>query len=263
MRLALYAKVYVVQFKNNFVREAVYRSNFLTSLIVDLVWFLLEASLFTVIYEHTPTLGGWTVHQVYFFLGLFFASDALFTIFFSRNFWTFSDLVNKGELDILLTKPIHPLFMALTRWMSLTAFFNFLMGIVIMFKFGERAGFDGGWKWSLVLGWFAVGLATQTLMRFAFSIWIFWTERGFALARLYYTFFTIGTKPDVIYPAMIRYTILTFFPFAFIGSVPARALTQGLQGWEYFWVAFVLVIFFLVNKALWRRGLRRYQSASS
>ena len=41
---------------------------------------------------------------------IFFSSDALFTIFFMRNFWMFSDLVNKGELDILLTKPVHPLF---------------------------------------------------------------------------------------------------------------------------------------------------------
>ena len=32
-----------------------------------------------------------------FFLGIFFASDALFTTFFQRNFWEFSDLVNKGD----------------------------------------------------------------------------------------------------------------------------------------------------------------------
>src|SRR6185503_7246865 len=107
MKLAQYVDVFRVQLKNNFVREAVYRTNFLTMLAVDLVWIAVEFSLFTVIYANTPTLGGWTKDQVYFFLGIFFASDAIFTTFFQRNFWQFSDLVNHGELEILLTKPVH------------------------------------------------------------------------------------------------------------------------------------------------------------
>src|SRR5471030_2282818 len=104
--LSRYAEIYRVQLKNNWVREAVYRTNFLTSVAVDMIWIAVEVSLFSVIYANVPTLAGWTKPQVYFFLGIFFASDALFTTFFQRNFWMFSDLVNKGELDILLTKPV-------------------------------------------------------------------------------------------------------------------------------------------------------------
>src|SRR6476620_12637197 len=124
MRLFRYLEAYRVQLKNNFVREAVYRTNFLTAVTVDIVWMGIEICLFTVLYANVSTLAGWTKEQVYFFLGIFFSSDALFTIFFQRNFWNFSDLVNKGELDILLTKPVHPLFLALTRWINLTAIFN-------------------------------------------------------------------------------------------------------------------------------------------
>src|SRR6185369_1519108 len=102
-------------------REAVYRTNFITSVMVDIIWIGVEVSLFNVIYANVPTLAGWTKPQVYFFLGVFFSSDALFTMLFQRNFWNFSDLVNKGELDILLTKPVSPVFLALSRWISLTA----------------------------------------------------------------------------------------------------------------------------------------------
>src|SRR6185437_14156311 len=99
-------EIYRVQLKNNWVREAVYRTNFLTAVATDIVWIVIEFSLFSVLFAHVPMLSGWTQPQVYFFLGVFFSSDALFTIFFQRNFWNFSDLVNKGELDILLTKPV-------------------------------------------------------------------------------------------------------------------------------------------------------------
>ena len=112
MNLSRYLGNLSVQVKNNFVREAVYRTNFLTAVTVDVIWMGSKCSLFSVLYANVIPL--WRmdqVTQVYFFLGIFFASDALFTIFFQRNFWNFSDLVNHGELDILLTKPVHPLFL--------------------------------------------------------------------------------------------------------------------------------------------------------
>ena len=255
--------IYLIQLKNNWVREAVYRTNLLTSVAVDLVWIGIEFTLFRVIYANTPTLAGWTQDQVYFFLGVFFASDALFTTFFQRNFWNFSDLVNRGELDILLTKPVSPIFLALSRWMNLTAGFNFALGFAIILKFSKGAGFPGGWAWLSLVFWLLIGLTTAVLLRFAFSVWIFWTERGFIFSRLYYQFFSFATKPDTLYPRAIRYLILTALPFAFIGSIPARAVIHGLSTVEVLLVGGILISFLLLNRTLWRAGLRRYQSASS
>ena len=245
------------------MREAVYRTNFLTAIFTDIVWMGVELSLFTVLYSNVPTLAGWTKPQVYFFLGIFFASDALFTTFFQRNFFNFSDLVNKGELDILITKPVSALFLALSRSINLTASFNLCLGLGIAIRYAKPAGFPGGWHWLLVPGWLLVGLLTALLVRFAFSIWVFWTDRAWAMHRLYYQFFSFATKPDSLYPTALRYLIMTGLPFAFIGSLPARALLNGLSPGEYGLVAGVLIIFFLTDRALWRAGLRRYQSASS
>ncbi len=263
MKLMQYARIYRIQVKNNWVREAVYRVNFLTAMATDVIWIGVELLLFTVIYANVPVLAGWTKPQVYFFLGIFFSSDALFTTFFQRNFWNFSDLVNKGELDILLTKPVHPLFLALSRWINITAIFNIVLGLGIAIRYAHPAGFSGGWKWLLVGAWLLIGMTTQILLRFAFSIWVFWTERSWAISRLYYQFFQFATKPDTLYPKAIRYLILTALPFAFISSIPARALLHGLKWTEYANVAGVLIAFFILNAILWQTGLKRYQSASS
>ena len=263
MKRKQYLSVYRVQIKNNWVREAVYRTNFFTAVTVDLVWIAVEVSLFTVIYANVPVLAGWTQKQIYFFLGIFFSSDALFTILFQRNFWNFSDLVNKGELDILLTKPIHPLFLALSRSINLTAAFNFILGIAIAIRYAGPAGFPGGARWLLVGLWLLIGLAAALLLRFAFSIWVFWTERSWAISRLYYQFFAFATKPDTLYPKLLRYLILTALPFAFIGSVPARALLYGLRPGEYALLFGVMATFLGLDVLLWKMGLRRYQSASS
>jgi len=261
--LKKYLRVYHVQLKNNFARQAIYRANFAMTVFVDLVWMAVEFTLFAVIYANTETLGGWTQDQVFFFLGLFFASDALFSTFFMSNFWQFSDLVNKGELDILLTKPVAPLSIALTRFMNPTAIFNVFLGLGIMFKYADQAGFEGGARWLLVPGWLLIGMTTAVLLRFFTCVFVFWLERGFALSRLYYQFFSMANKPDVMYPPFIRYVILTAVPFGVIASVPARALLQGLSPREYVQIAGVLLAFLGINTVLWKRGLKRYQSASS
>ena len=261
--LSKYSNLFATQIRTNFVREAVYRKNFITMLFTDLVWIAVEFTLFTVIYANTNTLVGWTKAQVFFFLGIFFASDALNATFFQRNFWQFSDLVNKGELDILLTKPVNPVFLALTRWMSLTSILNFFLGIAIAIKYADAAGFAGGWRWALLPIWLVIGVTSAVLLRFAFAVWVFWTDRSWAITRLYFQFFGLATKPDGIFPVAIRYTIMTFLPFAFIGSVPTRALLFGLSLKETLGVGLVLISFYFFNAILWRRGLRRYQSASS
>ncbi|MEK6579354.1 MAG: ABC-2 family transporter protein, partial [Bdellovibrionota bacterium] len=147
--------------------------------------------------------------------------------------------------------------------MSVAAVFNIFLGLGISYKFSEAAGFAGGWKWLLVFAWLMVGLATAIVLRFAFSIWIFWTERSWALSRMYYQFFAIATKPDTIYPYAIRYFFLTILPFGFIGSVPARAVLHGISNQEAIHVFAVIATFGIIDGFLWNRGLKRYQSASS
>ena len=73
MGIAKYAEIYRVQLKNNWVREAVYRTNFLTAVMTDAVWICIEFSLFGVIYANISSLPGWTKPEVYFFLGMFFS----------------------------------------------------------------------------------------------------------------------------------------------------------------------------------------------
>jgi len=256
-------KIFNTQLKNNWVRQLIYRTNFVTSVIVDFIWLVIEASFFTVIYGHTETLAGWSQDQVYYFLGVFFASDALFTLFFGTGFWTFPDLVNKGELDIVLTKPAPVLLLTLTRSMSLTAVFNFIFGLLIIFHYGSILGLNSLSHWLITFFWLITGLLSQVLLRFFFCVWIFWTDRGFSLSMLYYKLFSLATKPDAMYPYYIRYIILTALPFAFIGSVPARALISGLSTKEFLSVFFILSILFFINATLWKKGLKRYQSASS
>lgn len=262
-RALYYARVFGVQLKNNFVREFIYRSNIFAMTFADIAWVLIEAGFFEIIYSNVTEINGWTRVQTYFFLGTFVAADALFTTFFQRNFWMFPALINQGELDVLLTKPVSAIFLATTRYVNFSQLANLFFGFWIIQHFGPQAGFTGGIQWLAVIFWVLVGLFAQLILRFSFVVWSFWIERGFAVSHLYYQFFTLANKPDGLYPLGIRYILKSILPFAFIGSVPSQAILGKAESSDYVLMITALGSFLFLNRLLWRKGLARYQSASS
>jgi len=255
--------VFKTSLKNNFVREFIYRSNTIALTLADLIWVFVELAFFEVIYSNTAAINGWTREQVFFFLGIFVCSDTLFTTFFQRSFWTLPYMINQGDLDILLTKPISTVFLATFRDINFSQIFNLILGLFIVHHYGPAAGFQGGWGWLLLVLWILIGLAVQYLVRFFFVIWVFWLERGISVSHLYYQLYALANKPEAIYPKVIRYVLKTALPFAFMGSVPSQVLIGKGSLLTYALVIAVLAGYALVIRALWRAGLRRYQSASS
>jgi len=263
MRIKTYWDVFKTIVKNNFVREFIYRSNTIAMTFADMIWVFVEYAFFEVIYSNIQSINGWNREQTFFFLGIFISSDALFTTLFQRSFWAFPTVINQGELDALLTKPVSSIFLASLKEINFTQILNLFLGFWIIHHYGAQAGFGGGIAWLGVLAWITVGLITQYLIRLFFVIWSFWLERGMTVSRLYYQFYALANKPEGLYPKVIRYAIKTALPFAFLGSVPARALIGRLPAREYALVFVVLVGYAGACSLLWKRGLRRYQSASS
>ncbi len=249
--------------KNNFVREFMYRSNTIAMTIADMIWVFLEFAFFEIIYSNITSIHGWNREQTFFFLGIFVACDSLFTSLFQRSFWNFPYLISQGDLDILLTKPFPTILLVTLKDINFTQIMNASLGIWIIHHYGPQAGFAGGIAWLGVAFWMAIGLITQYLVRFCFVVWAFWLERGTTVSHLYYQFYVLANKPEGLYPTAARYLIKTALPFAFLGSIPARALTGRIEFWEYFLVAGVLATYVVISSTLWKRGLLRYQSASS
>lgn len=261
--LIRYWDVFKTSIKNNFVREFIYRSNILAMTLADLIWIFIEIAFFEVIYSNITAINSWTKEQTFFFLGVFVSADALFMTFFQRNFWQFPALVNQGELDIFLTKPINAVFLATTRYVNFTQLFSLVVGVYLIHKYGPPAGFMGGWHWLLIPLWIIVGTLAQFLIRFTFVMCSFWIERGIAVSRLYYQFYSLANKPDLIYPKLFRYLIKTILPFAFIGSVPSQALLGMAKAVDYGLMVLSLGAYCVICVFMWKRGLKRYQSASS
>ena len=99
-------------------------------------------------------------------------------------------------------------------------------------------------------------------MQYTFALCAFWTERASAIEQfwfLLYTFLSGMVAPLELFPdaarAMVMWTpfpYLIYFPASMLINRPEHVLqgflTMGLWG----------LLFFGLNRWLWRRGLRQY-----
>ena len=116
------------------------------------------------------------------------------------------------------------------------------------------------------IGWglisIALAFALRFLMQYTYAMIAFWVERATAIEQfsfLLYTFFSGMVAPLTLFPDAIR-SIVFWTPFPYLIYVPA-ALIVGLPvniGKSIAITAGWCLIFWLLNRILWRQGLRRY-----
>ncbi|HEX4926271.1 MAG TPA: ABC-2 family transporter protein [Bdellovibrionales bacterium] len=248
----------------SFAADVEYRVNFGMRILTDIFYYISQIAVFEVLFRQTETLGGWSIGHARIFLGILFVVDAVWMILFSENLDRFSEKVRRGDLDLLLAKPVDSQFIMSFQKIG-TAFIGNLM-IAVGWLVWSLSVFDGDVPLSRLL-WLVVlipcGVAIMYMNRFMFSVTALVLTRAENLQHLWHQFHKLGTRPDTMYPIWLRYMVLSVLPVAFIASVPARAI---LDAPDYRLIAGAVVMAFLcilLTKIVWKFALKHYSSASS
>jgi ABC-2 type transport system permease protein len=258
-----YIRLLVAFFKASLVADLEYRANFATRIITDCFWYAAQIISFETIFRHTSKIGDWNVEQTRVFLGMLFIVDACYMVLFSENLDKISERVRKGEMDLLLTKPLNSQFMLSCQRMNTAILGNLVLGCIWLL--GSLAHLpDFNWLrllWLIIL--IPAGLLSLYSIRFAFSATALIFTRTDNLQYLWFQIYRLGMRPDSIYVPWLKFAVLTFLPVAVVASVPARALLDPpdllLFGWVLIWT-FALLYF---SHRYWNYCLKFYSSASS
>jgi ABC-2 type transport system permease protein len=194
-----------------------------------------------------------------------------FAVFIVRQFtvvwviWEFEREVIEGKLSFRLLQPLNPIwhhfFSHLGERVARLPFAFALTGL--FFVLYPQAFWVPSFG-TLVL-WFAItaiAFALRFLMQYTLAMCAFWTERASALEQFHFLFllFLSGLiAPLEVFPPQVREVIL-WTPFPYLIAIPSNLLA-GLPidlgrsllvmlGWS--------VIFYLLYRWLWHRGLRQY-----
>jgi len=258
-----YCRLLSAFFKASFVADLEYRANFVTRIVTDIFWYAAQIITFETLFLHTTNIGSWNQIQMRVFLGLLFVVDALYMIFFHDNLDRMSDRVRKGEMDLLLAKPVNSQFMLSCQRMSTALIGNLLIGISwLTFALSGLPEFNTArLLWLLLL--IPTGLLCLYAMRFMFCSTAVVLTRSENLQYLWFQIYRLGMRPDAIYFPWLSFLVLSVIPVGAIASIPARALLDPPDIGLFLWVTGWSLILLWFSHRFWIWCLRHYSSASS
>lgn len=241
-----------------------YRADLFVEFLSDLMSQAINLVFILVVFGHTKLLGGWSRDEIIFIYGFFLVPYAVFSAFF--NIWNFNErYIVKGELDRILTRPIHSLFQIILEQIELESLLGAVTGIAVMVYAGSRLGLEVTWYDPFLFFIFVIGGALVYGGIFVMLACIsFWADARTSIMPMMYNISNYGRYPVNIYNKLIRFVLTWILPFAFVGVYPASFF---LGKTEWYWYAcltpLIGVVFFSLSIVLWNHGIKKYRGAGN
>src|SRR5205814_3915012 len=113
-----YLRVYAACLRNCLARELEFRTSFLLSAGSTVLWAVFSMLLAGLVFSNVRQVAGWDLDRMFVLTGTFLIVEGLSAGLFQRNMQRLSEMVNKGELDFVLTRPISSQFLVSIRYVN-------------------------------------------------------------------------------------------------------------------------------------------------
>lgn len=250
--------------RNNLIRDMEFRGHFVMLLFMDLFWVGFQIVLVQIYFQYTDSILGWNRGEIFLLVGFFRFVKGLVDVFARRNIFNIPDyMVTRGNLDLVLTKPVNSAFLVSFRYQEFSDLGSFVGGLAIIIYSFFSGVVSSSFLVILQLLFLSVfaALAFYALL-FLFSTVSFFIPKLSAL-RPYYDLLSNFFR----YPADVftggRFLNETFLiPLVVVTTLPVRILlgraSLTLIGVE------ILIVSLLVFAAyrFWNFGLKHYTSAN-
>lgn len=227
--------------------------------IIRFVFFLI---FLLVIMSKTNTLGGFTIWQVILFFLTFNLIDTI-SQFLWRDVYRFRSYIISGSFDLILTKPISPLFRALFGGSDILDLFTLIPLLVflgfVMTKIGPVDISQMILYVLLIINGLIISLSFHI---FVLSLGIVTTEVDNAI-WMFREVIQLGKYPLTVFPRHIGTVFTYLIPVAAMITFPTHALLGLLTIQGVMICVFFSCGLLLLSLYSWRGALRQYASASS
>jgi ABC-2 type transport system permease protein len=207
-----------------------------------------------------PKVNGMSKEQI---ISYYLVTSILFVFLNSRIDYFVKEAIQQGELATYLVKPVEFWKVALVKDLSgrvIRVVFGLPIFIVLLIVYHDVFHFS--LTANAVL--FVVMLIISSLLVFAFSFAVgllaFWLEEVWGLQNLKDASVILLSGvglPYSFFPVALQ-KFLIFTPFPYLVNWPLRKGFSGNLIGEFVIALAWLFILLLVNKILWKKGLRRY-----
>ena len=260
-----YFTIWKTFFSNSLTRDMEFKANFISHICVDLIYYTSLYLFYHVIFQFTDSIGSFDKDVVIIFLIVTYMIDAIFEFFFGSNIYSFNQMIIKGNLDFILTKPINSQFLLSLRYIGFNGLVSFSLLSIILIILVENYNQESITYINYLL--FSVSFIMGNLIWYFIDFMIhclsFWFQNFSVAGWFSNNIKQFSMKPDTIYFGALRKILFSFMPMALIASVPVRFLIYGFDLILFINQLSVCVFFFFLSRYFWLKSVIKYESASS
>lgn len=259
-----YLKVYKALLKINLVRIMTYRANFISSIFISVGWSIFSVTSILLLTHNAKTVYGWTRVELLTLTFVYNIYTGIFNALFGVNFERFSRIIDKGELDGLLLKPIDSQFLVSFWITGYNRLIRIIIGLVltfymVVFYFHFPITVVNIISFFVLL---ALGILTSYSFWFIICTIMMWSPRLSNLVELLYNIQTIARYPQTMLRETFYFLFFFFLPLTLIVSTPTKVLINKALGGDLVGLLFFTFVLFLISRWWWKFALRWYTSAS-
>jgi ABC-2 type transport system permease protein len=257
-----YLHLYKTYFTFALVNSMAYPADFITWSVIDTMWAVVNIGFFKVLLLNIPDIHGWTFSQLVIPLGIYSLLNAFIWGVFYGNMKELSKSINRGTLDLVLTKPVSSQFIVSVRSISFNLFPSVLIGVFLL-----GYGFIINHLHPINLVFLPLILISSVLIFYSlyfFSTTLtFWTNRLQNISEFMPQIADAARYPTDIFPVAVRFILTYIIPLGLLAIFPAKILLSSYSPAFILIPLFIGVFLLYFSHLFWHFALRFYSSASS
>jgi len=244
--------------KTNLLSAMEYRASFLMQVLGMMANNFIYFAIWMIFFGRFKEVRGWGLGDMYVTFGILASAFGLVSLFFGNAF-NLSDIISKGRLDYYLALPRPVLLHAVSSRMISSGMGDFTYGFV-SYALSGRFTPDGFLRFLLAILLAAAVFAAFLIAVQSLAFWLGMMSNftGLVLNAM----LTFGIYPITLFDNYARLILFTVIPAALMGAVPAEFVKSF--SWRLL-VELLLasIVFLSVAVAIFRLGLKRYESGSA
>ncbi len=251
--------------KLRFQNLMMFRLGFFGPLFVDGSLFVIQLLGFRAVYTNVDSIGGWGEGEMVLYIGTFSLLNAINMVLYFFGVNDITRKIRSGEMDLYLTKPVSPLFRITFERMNPGSVLLILMSVCIIVYGIAKAG--------IVL---TVGKVLTYLFFVVLMLFLYYDME--VLLRSFAFYFISGARmeqleeaalglcmqlPGIAFYGIYKVIFYCILPYGIMATLPVQSMTGELTGKTALSGIGIVILFSGLTAAFWKRGIRRYHSASS
>lgn len=258
-----YFRIYKAIFKINVVYILAYRTSFINNIISSLGWGMFQIIWITLLTNKAKIAFGWKQDEMIFLAMGYIVSLGIFHFFFSRNFDAFSRIIDRGEFDSHLLKPLDTQFLISTMILSIANIIRTFVGIGLMIWWAIIHHYHVGifelLNFSFLIG---VGVMVMYSIWFIFITTLIWYPNLNNMVDFLYTINGLARYPSEMLRMSGKLILYLFIPLSLVVATPIRVIIQKNLWPDELLLLGICALLFTISRKFWKYSLKYYTSAS-